>query len=137
MAGNVTSTHGGKISGAIALTFETEVSLVPNDAVMVSGNYAVAKCDGSKPCVGFVDVGNVRHVGGVYPSPDVPGTVTVEAFGVAVRPIVAGGSITAGAKVGIGSDSKLHAAGGSVSTIGTALIGGSADDTIDVLIGCV
>lgn len=134
---NVTATSGGKISGQIALTFEATVSLNVNDPVHVTGDYQVQKADGSKAVVGFVDVGNVKRAGGVYPSASTPGTVTVEAFGVAVRVIKAGASITAGTKVGIGSDNKLHAAGGSVATIGTALMGGSSDDNVDVLIGCV
>lgn len=134
---NVTATSGGKISGQIALTFETTVSLPVNAPVMVTGDYQVQKCDGSKPCVGFVDVANVKHNQGQFPVPNTPGTVTVEAFGVAVRVVTAGGSITAGTKVGIGSDNKLHAAGGSVSTIGVALLAGSSGDSIDVLIGCV
>src|SRR5882724_8807811 len=99
---NVTNTSGGKISGAIALTFEATVSLAVNDPVMVSGNYQVVKCDGSKPCVGYVDRANVVRTGGTFPSPQVPGTVTVEARGTSVRVITVGATpVVAGTAVGV------------------------------------
>jgi hypothetical protein len=134
---NATKTSGGKISGQIALTFEASVSLAVGDPVEISGDYTVIKAAGTNSCVGYVDVGNVKRVGGSFPVAVVPGTVTVEARGTSVRPLKAGATITAGQKVGPGTDGLIHPAGGGVATIGTALMGGNSGATVDVLVGAV
>jgi hypothetical protein len=134
---NVTNTSGGKISGQIALTFEATVSLAIDDPVEISGDYQVIKAAGTNSCVGYVDVANAKRVGGNFPVAVVPGTVTVEARGTSVRTLKAGTTITAGQKVGPGSDGLLHPAGGGVATIGTALMGASTGNLCDVLVGAV
>lgn len=133
---NVTSAAGGKISGLLALTFEATEAVAINAPVHVSGDYQVENADGTKPIVGFVDVPNVKRVGGVYPSAVSPGTCTVEARGVAVRKLTSGAAVTAGARVGINAAGKVVAApAASVAECGIALMAaGAADVSIDVLI---
>lgn len=137
-----TKTAGQEHTPRLALTLEAQYAAAKGDPVMVSGNYECGKADGSAPVIGFVAQRNVGHGtfgagnAGQFPISTVPGDVSVDAIGVGVKTVVAGASITAGTKVGIGSDFKLHPAGGSVATIGVALMGGSTNASIDVLLGC-
>lgn len=132
----VTTAAGGKISGLLALTFETDVSLPKDTAVHVSDNYEVTKADGTKIIVGFVDVPNVVRAGGNYPVYETPGVVTVEARGYAVRKLTAGGSVTVGDGVKI--DSTGRVVGGATPDdagyIGVALTGAAITESLDVLV---
>lgn len=133
----VTQTAGGRIRGAgtIAITCRANSELAVNDPVSITGDYIVAKCNGTKPCVGFVDVANVkRSSDGVYPVVDNPGQVTVAVRGNEVRTLVAGATIAAGALVGYNSSGDLVTQADDVSHVGIALMGGDEDDEIDVVI---
>lgn len=135
MVASATTTSGGKISGLVALTFEAVTAVAVNEPCHVTGDYRVAKADGTKPIVGFCDKANVKRVGGVYPSLENPGTVTVEARGVAVRTLVSGGAVAVGIKVGIDSTGRVLAVGAGVTACGISLMGaGAAGVSIDVLI---
>lgn len=130
----VNTAAGGKISGLLALTFETDVSLPEGTPVHVSDDYEVERADGTKIVVGTVDVANVARSGGAYPTYVTPGIVTVEARGFSVRTYTATETITAGEGVkanatGIEGGATPDDAG----YLGVALIGGDAEDSIDVL----
>ena len=133
---NVSSQAGGKISGALALTFEASEAVAENDPVHVTGDYVVARADGSKPIVGLVDVPNVKRTGGTYPAASVPGTCTVEARGVSVRTYKSGAAVAAGIRVGFNNTRRIVAApAAGVSECGISLMGaGAADVDIDILI---
>lgn len=133
---NVTPTVGGRISGRVHLTFEALAVLPVGAPVMVVGDYQVDLCDGSRPCVGFIEVSNVRRAGGVYPAGYAPGTVTVEVRGHAVRAFTAGGAIAAGAIFGAGAAGAILAAGAGVSPVGIALMAAAgANSRFDGLVG--
>ena len=102
---------------------------------MVVGDYQVNLCDGSKPCIGFVEVSNVRRTGGVYPAGYAPGTVTVEVRGHAVRTFTAGGVIVVGTIFGAGAAGAILPNGAGVSPVGIALMGSAAAGRFDGLIG--
>lgn len=117
-----TSQAGGKITGHLALTCTGQVALQVGDHVHVSGNYTVAKADGTKAVLGTVSVANVkRGSDGAWPVADAGGDVTVEARGFAVYNATAGAAISAGQEVGIGSANTLVPAGSNVATCGIAL----------------
>lgn len=130
-----TKSAGAKITGLLALTFESEVALNVKDPVHVTANYTVAKADGTKPVIGIVSVANKgRGADGAYPVPKVPGDITAEVPGFSVLRLVSGGAIPAGVEVGIGAAGTLVVAGAGVRTIGVSLTstaGAGAD--IDVL----
>ncbi len=131
----VTQTSGGRISGRIFLTCQTSANLVVGDPVHLTGDYVVAKADGTKPILGFVEVANVRRLGGVYPSPYTPGIVTVEVRGWAVRVFTAGGTIVAGALFGAGAAGAILPAGAGVANVGIALMGATSGNKFDGLLG--
>lgn len=132
----VSTAAGGKISGLLALTFETDVSLPKDTPVHVVDDYEVAAADGTKIVVGYVDVSNVRRVGGSFPVYETPGVVTVEARGYAVRKLTAGGSVTAGDGVKVNSSQKVvgGATPDDAGYIGVALTSASTDEALDVLV---
>lgn len=105
------------------------------------GDFQVVKCDGSKPCIGYVSKRNVGRGtlaggnAGMYPVPVTPGDVTVEAFGHGVKDFPSTGAFAVGIAVGIGADSKLAAVGAGVTKIGIALQAATAaNQQIDVLL---
>lgn len=130
-----TKSAGGKVTGILALTLEGQEALAIGDPVHITGDYECEKADGTKPVVGYVSVANVKRstTTGFYPTANVPGDVTVEAFGWSVRTFVSGGAITAGTKVGVSATSKLEAADGT-NDVGIALTGAAGvDEDVDVL----
>lgn len=131
-----TKSAGAKITGLLALTFEASVALNVRDFVHVTGDYTVAKADGTKPVVGHVSVANKgRGSDGAYPVSQVPGDVTVEARGLYVHTGIAGAAITAGVGVGIGAANTIVPTGAGVAEIGIALTGTTAaGQDIDVLV---
>ena len=137
-----TKSVGGKITGLLALTLEATTALAVGDPVHVSGDYQVAKADGSKSCIGYVSVKNVRRgtgaSAGLYPVANTPGDVTVEARGYAVKSFVAAAAITAGQDVGFAAANpgQLIVFTGAAATtkIGAALAGGSIGASIETLI---
>lgn len=130
-----TKRAGGKITGLLALGFESALALDLGDPVMVVGPYEVALCNGSKPCVGVVSVRNVkRGVNGEFPVDNPGGDVTVEMRGFYVRTVLSGAAITAGTEVGYGAAGTLVPAGAGVSTVGVALMAATAaGQSIDVV----
>ena len=130
-----TKTAKGRITGLLALTCEGAVALNVGDPTMVSAAYTVVLCDGSKPCLGTVTVANVkRGTDGQYPVANAGGDVTVDALGLYVRAVTAGGIIGAGVSVGYGAGGTLVVAGAGVSTVGIALMPAAAAGVlIDVL----
>lgn len=142
-----TKRSGGNITGLLALTVEQQEECEPWTAVHLVGDYEVEKSDGTKPILGLVSVGAYGRVGtGLGTSvgnPIVPGQITVEAPGFMVRRLTLGGTVAAGAQVGINADNELVAytgmpgtAGNSatVRPLGLALMGGDDGDDIDVLV---
>ena len=121
-APNVTPGPGGRISGRIFLTCEAMSVLAVGAPVMIVGNYQVNLCDGTKPCIGFVEVANVKRTGGVFPVGYSPGTVTVEVRGWAVRTFVSGDAIAAGVIFGVGAAGAILAGGAGVSPVGISLM---------------
>lgn len=91
----------GRITGLLALTFESSTALAVGDPVHVTGDYTVAKADGTKFVVGHVSVANVKRDGTTaqYPVAKTPGDVTVEARGFEVRVGTAAATIAAGDEV--------------------------------------
>ena len=133
-----TKLAGGKITGLLALTLEAQVALEVGDPVMVTGNYECGLNDGTKPCIGFVSVKNVKRQAGAFPVALVPGQVTVEARGVMVRKIKSAGALAAGIAVGTNGAQKLAADGAGVAHVGVSLMAATAvDQWLDTLIGCV
>lgn len=134
----VTKSSGGKITGLLALTVEAQEALEIGDFVHLVGDYEVEKADGTLPILGCVSVTNKGRVSNVMGTSVgnavVPGAVTVEARGLMVRTVVAGGTIAAGEAVGVGAAGAILPAGVGVSNIGIALTGGDEDDEIDVLV---
>jgi len=131
----VTTAAGGKITGLLALTFETDVSLPVGTPVEVDGDYHVTTATGSALVVGTVDVANVARVGAVYPSYVTPGVVTVEARGFSVRKYTLGGTVAAGD--GVKWNGSAVVTGGSPDDngyLGIALTGGNEGDEADVLV---
>ena len=130
-----TKRSGGKITGLLAIGFESALALETGDPVMIVGPYEVALCDGSKPCVGVVSVPNVtRGVNGEFPVPNPGGDVTVEMRGFYVRTVIAGAILAAGVEVGYGAASTLVAAGAGVATVGVTLMAATAaGQPIDVV----
>ena len=127
----------GRITGLLSLTCESTVALQVGDPVHITGDYTVAKADGSKFCIGHVGVANVKRdrVTAQYPVSNVPGDVAVEARGFEVRTLESGAAIAAGAEVGWNGAGDLVTAGAGVATIGVALMeAAGAGDEIDVLV---
>lgn len=130
-----TKTAGGKISGLLTLTLEAQVALQVGDPVMVTGNYECGLNDGSKPCVGFVQVKNVTRSAGAYPVAKAPGDISIEARGVAVRRVKSAGAIAAGVRAGVNNAQKLAVTGAGVAEIGITLMAATAvDQWVDVLV---
>lgn len=137
-----TKTAGGVITPAIAITAEAQYAAAKGDPVMVTGNYEVGKCDGTKPCIGYVAQRNVTRGtlaggnAGQYPVGQVPGDVSVNLLGVGVKDFVVGAvPVVAGTLVGINGVGLLAPAGAGVSTIGTALMAGATGARADVALG--
>lgn len=134
-----TQRSGGKITGLLALTMEAQVALDVGDFVHIVGDYEVALADGSKPVLGHCSVSNKKRVSSVMGTsvgnPNVPGDVTVEARGLYVKPVIAGGAFGAGVEVGIGAANTVVAAGAGVATIGISLMASTGDgDDVDILV---
>lgn len=120
-----TKTAGGRITGLLALSCEAQVALETGDGVMITGDYEVGLCDGTKPLLGNVSVANKAPVRGTADRPaEVPGPVTVEAIGFYVLTLLAGGAIPAGSPVGYNATGDLVAVPlGDPSERGVALTG--------------
>lgn len=134
-----TRTSGGKITGLLALTVESQVALDIGDWVMVTGDYQVGLADGSKPVLGHCSVSNKKRISTVMGTSvgnaSVPGDVTVEARGLYVKRELAGGAFAAGADVGVGAANTVVAAGAGVASIGIALMASTgAGDDVDILV---
>lgn len=134
-----TKTSGGKITGLLALSCEAAVATDVGDYVHLSGDYTVALADGTKPVLGKVSVSNKKRVNTLMSTTvgvdNVPGPVTVEARGLYVDKVLAGGAFAAGAAVGIGAANTVVAAGGGVATIGIALMASvGVGDDVDILV---
>lgn len=134
-----TKRSGGKITGLLALTMEAQVATDVGDWVHIVGDYEVGLANGSKPVLGHVSVSNKKRVSTVMSTTvgvdNVPGDVTVEARGLYVQRVLAGGAFAAGVEVGIGAGNTVVAAGAGVATIGISLMAstGSGDD-VDILV---
>lgn len=134
-----TKTSGGKITGLLALTVEAQVALETGDWVHITGPYEVDLADGSKPVLGHCSVANTRRLSSptstTYPSPEVPGDVTVEARGLYVKEALAAGALSAGIAVGVDVNNRIAATGAGVAEIGILLTdAAAADDPVDVLV---
>lgn len=136
-----TKASGGKITGLLALTMETNQTLRVGDYVQMNDDYEVVIADGTAPVLGKVSVSNIRGRTATdtvitYGVAVTPGDVTVEARGFYVDPIVVGADVVAGTEVGIDSGGLLAPAGVGVSTIGIALMAGllANNDVVDVLV---
>lgn len=134
-----TKTAKGKITGLLALSMEATEAAEIGDPVQGAGDYEVEIADGSKPVIGFVSVANKGRVSTPLSTsvgnPIVPGPVTVEARGLMVRTIEAGGAIAAGEEVGINSAGDLVPAGVSIATVGISLMAAAGTgDLVDVLV---
>lgn len=138
-----TKTTGNKITGIMALTVEAQVAMTKGAPVMITGPYEVGLCDGTKPCIGFVSVVNVKRSTaagsmGFYPVSNAPGDVTVEARGLQVQTFTAAVATAAGVAVGINGAQKVVVDGAGVSHIGVTLTSTSGNNqSIDVLVGGV
>lgn len=139
-----TKTAGGVITPAIALTGEATYAAAKGDPVMVTGDYTFAKCDGTKPCLGYVAQRNVTRGtlaggnAGQYPVGQVPGDISVNFRGVGVKDFVVGAvAVVAGTNVGINGVGLLAPDGAGVSHIGVALMGGATGARVDVALGSV
>lgn len=135
----VTKASKGKITGLLALTMEAQVAMDKGDWVAISGDYEVGLADGTKPVLGHVSVSNKKRVSDVMGTevgvPNVPGAVTVEARGLYVQTVEAGGAFAAGDEVGVGALSTVVATGAGVATIGIALMASTgAGDEVDILV---
>jgi hypothetical protein len=140
----VTKTAGGLTTPDVGITVEAEYAAQKGDPVMITGDYAVNKCDGSAPCIGYVGQRNVRRGtlaggnAGQYPVANTPGIAEVNAFGVGVKDFVVGAvAVVAGTGVGINAAGLLAPDGAGVSHIGVVLMGGATGASVDVLLGCV
>lgn len=134
-----TKSSKGKITGLLALTMEAQVALDVGDWVAVTGDYEVGLADGTKPVLGHCSVSNKKRISDVMGTsvgnPNVPGDVTIEARGLYVQTVEAGGAFAAGTEVGVGGDNTVVAAGAGVATIGIALMASTgAGDPVDVLV---
>lgn len=137
-----TKTVGGKITGLLALTLEATAALNAGDPVHVSGDFQVARADGTKPCIGWVSVPNVRRGtganAGLYPVANTPGDVTVEARGYAVKDFLCAAVVAAGVDVGFAAANpgQIVPFTGAANTVklGVALHGGAIGARIDVLV---
>lgn len=135
----VTKAPKGKITGLLALTMEAQVALDVGDFVAITGDYEVGLADGTKPVLGHCSVSNKKRVSNVMSTevgvPNVPGAVTIEARGLYVQPVLAGGAFAAGVEVGIGAENTVVAAGAGVATIGISLMASTAEgDEVDILV---
>lgn len=131
-----TKRPGGKITGLLALGFESQVALQKRNPVHIVGDYQVALADGTKPVVGVVSVPNVKRLGREYPVANIGGDVTVEVRGLFVETITSGGAIAAGVEVSVGAAGIYVATGtaGSSPAVGIALEPATgAGQKIDVL----
>lgn len=134
-----TKRSGGKITGLLALTLEAQVALDVGDYVHVTGDYECGLANGTKSVLGKCSVSNKKRVSTVMGTSvgnaNVPGDVTIEARGLFVDTVLAGGAFAAGADVGIGAANTVVVAGANVATIGIALMAsvGSGDD-VDILV---
>lgn len=135
-----TKTHGGRITGHLALTVQALVALQEGDDVMVTGDYEVGLADGTKPSIGHVSVRNVKRVVTAttdeFPVGNPGGDVTVEALGYNVRVKTSAGAITAGHYVNNDNTGGLVDGGleRTVATVGIALMGATAaGQPVDVL----
>jgi hypothetical protein len=134
-----TKRSGGKITGLLALTMEAQVATDVGDFVQIVGDYEVGLANGTKPVLGHVSVSNKKRVSNVMGTSvgndKVPGDVTVEARGLYVKRVLAGGAFAAGVEVGVGAANTVVAAGANVATIGISLMAstGSGDD-VDILV---
>lgn len=137
-----TKTAGGVITPDIAITVEAQYAAAKGDSVMITGNYAVGKADGTKPVIGYVAQRNVTRGtlaggnAGQYPVSLVPGDVSVNVYGTGVKDFVVGAAaVVAGTLVGINAAGLLAPAGAGVATIGVALMAGATGAPVDVLVG--
>lgn len=135
----VTKRSGGKITGLLALTLEAQVATDVGDYVHVTGDYECALADGSKPVLGKVSVSNKKRISTVMGTSvgnaNTPGAVTVEARGLFVDTVLAGGAFAAGVAIGIGAGNTVVAAGAGVATIGISLMASTgAGDDVDILV---
>jgi hypothetical protein len=104
-------------------------------------DYQCQQWNGTLPAVGTVVMPNVRRgtgaLAGTYPQPNVPGDVTVDAFGHSVHQFVSGATaFTAGAAVALNAAMQVVPWTGAANTqkLGIALNGSSASGTtVDVL----
>jgi hypothetical protein len=134
-----TKRSGGEITGLLALTMEATVATDVGDYVMVNGDYTVALADGSKPVLGKVGTSNKKRISTVMGTSvgnaNVPGDVMVEARGLYVDTVLAGGAFAAGVEVGVGAGNTVVAAGVGVATIGISLMASTgAGDDVDILV---
>lgn len=135
-----TKTHGGRITGHLALTVQATVALQEDDDVMLTGDYTVGLADGTKPSIGHVSVRNVKRTvtatSDDFPVGNPGGDVTVEALGYNVRVKTSGGAIAAGNYVNVNGVGALVDGGvaRTVATVGIALMAATAaGQPIDVL----
>lgn len=135
----VTKSSKGKITGLLALTMEAQIATDVGDWVSVTGDYEVGLSDGTKPVLGHVSVSNKKRISTVMETsvgnPNVPGPVTVEARGLYVQTVEAGGAFAAGVAVGVAGDNTIQAVGAGVSEIGISLMASTgAGDEVDILV---
>lgn len=135
----VTKSSKGKITGLLALTMEAQIATDVGDWVSVTGDYEVGLSDGTKPVLGHVSVSNKKRVSTTMSTEvgvaNVPGPVTVEARGLYVQTVEAGGAFAAGVAVGVAADNTIQAVGAGVAEIGIALMASTgAGDEVDILV---
>lgn len=133
-----TKLSGGKITGLLALSLEAEYAGEIGDYVHVTGDYECNLADGTKPTLGKISVSNKGRVGSDYPVAVNPGPVTVEARGLFVDTVVAGGVVPAGSAIGPDPANPgrkfVAVALGAASAVGIALTGaGAANSKFDAL----
>lgn len=136
-----TRQSGGKITGLLALTMEATVATSVGSWVQGSGDYQCILAVGSKPVLGRVSVSNKQSTSTATAFTSgvakVPGDVTVEARGISVETILAGGAFAAGVQVGIAANGTVQAmgVGAGLAPIGISLMAsvGVGDDA-DILI---
>lgn len=132
-----TKTAGGQTTHAksLGLTFEAQVAMEVGDGVRITGPYECNKPDGVAAIIGVVKVANKKHSGGVFPSAQVPGDVTVEVRGYTVETLKSAVAITAGAEVGYNAANELRPVAAGVIKVGVALTSTTgANQDIDVLL---
>lgn len=123
-----TASAGGRITGHLALTVAATAALNENDPVMLTGDYQVGLCDGTKPSIGYVSVKNVKRVvtdtASTFPVGNPGGDVTIEARGLNVGTFLSGGAIVAGNYVKV-NNAGAYVDGGvvwAVGIVGIALV---------------